>query len=1080
MHCPKCDCDNREGAKFCNDCGTPLLDRCAVCGALNPPDARFCDECGAALSADETNKAEHPASARPPSAGERRHLTVLFCDLVGSTEIAAQLDPEEWRELVARYHRAAAEAITRYGGHVAQYLGDGVMAYFGWPSAHDNDAECATRAGLAIVEAVPKLNHETTRPQLQARVGIDSGSVVVVARGDHNANVFGEAPNIAARVQAAAAPGWVMVTAATHRLISGLFLVEAAAPLQLKGVPTAVELFQVVRPTGVRRRLAAAHVLTPFIGREEELRLLLSRWERTRDGEGQLALVAGEAGIGKSRLITEFKQRIRDAPHIWMEGAGEQFFENSPFYALTEMLSEWLQLQGAANSGDKLARLELALAAAGLKLDEAMPLVAELLQLPVAERYPASTLVPEQKRRRLFSVLIRWVFGAARLQPLVIVVEDLHWLDPSTLELLRLLAEQGATVPLMLLYTARPEFRVRWPMRAHHVQITLNRLSARDVRHMVALVAARSALASASVDTVIERTGGVPLFVEELTRALLESGQTEFSRHQIPVTLHDSLMARLDRAGTAKEIIQLGAVIGAEFSYELLRALHPMTELELQAALRKLTDAELLYVRGILPEAAYAFKHSLIRDAAYEALLKSQRKELHSQVAHTIDDKFPPLKEAHPEMLARHWTEAGEIEPAIAEWQRAGKLAESRNAPIEARESYQQAISLLMLQQESSQRNVRELELRTSIVRTLLFSANYTGPETAQAIEQAALLAEKSGSLKQLIDLMIPRAFAYTLGGSFRAGGAFADRALELALREGTSANIGRAHGLQMLVRFMVGDLAGVEERFIAGLKFFEDPDFLGLPLGALLAFGHASWNAWTLGRADVAREREARLIAAGKTNPYGRAWSAWFAAALRLRLREYEQVEELTVQALKLAEQHQFTYLGTLAPVTLGDARSRLGRVAEGIELIRRGIAGMLEIGARLHVSAFTASLAAALERDGSILEALETIEQALQVSPDELVYRPEILQRRGELRLKQGQKELAEADFCEAIALAQRMSAKAYELRATMSLVRLLAQQSRRNEARTMLAETYNSFSEGFDTADLKEAKTLLDSLS
>jgi len=552
------------------------------------------------------------------------------------------------------------------------------------------------------------------------------------------------------------------------------------------------------------------------------------------------------------------------------------------------------------------------------------------------------------------------------------------------------------------------------------------------------------------------------------------------SGHQIPVTLHDSLMARLDRAGPAKEVIQTGAVIGGEFSYELLRAVHPMTESDLQAALRKLTDAELLYVRGIVPEATYEFKHALIRDAAYEALLKSRRRELHRQVARAIDERFPALKDAHPELVARHWTEAGETEPAIAEWSRAAKSAEARSAFSEALESYRQAIALVTLLPESPERELRELELAQTIVRTLLFNARYTGPETTQAIEHAAVLAEKSGSLKQLVDLMIPRAFGYTLGGNFQAGGVFADRALELALREGSSGNIGRAYGLQMLVRFLVGDLAGVEERFMAGLKFFEDPDFLRLPLGALLAFGHASWNAWTLGRADMAREREARVMAAGITSPYGRAWSAWFAAALRLRLREYEQAEGLTAQALELAEQHQFTYLAALAPITLGDARSRLGRVSEGIELIRRGIAGILEIGARLHISAFTASLAAALEREGSIREALETVEQALRANPDELVYQPEILATRGELRLKEGQIELAEGDFREAIALAQRMDAKAYELRATMSLARLLASHRRRDEARTMLAEIFGWFTEGFDTGDLKDAKALLDELS
>ena len=346
MRCSKCGSDNREGRKFCAICGAPLVVTCSKCGATNQPEERFCGECGAVLS-DATPAAaaaRTTAPARTSTDGERRHLTVLFCDLVGSTEIAARLDPEEWREVVASYHRAAAEAITRFGGYVAQYLGDGVMAYFGWPEAHDNDGERAVRAGLVILETVQTLDRESTRPKLTARVGIDSGAVVVGAGAGKDADVFGEAPNIAARLQGTAAPGTLLITAATHRLISGLFVVEALGPHQLKGISAPFEVFRVVRPTGVRGRLRTARGLTPFVGREEEMRLLLSRWDRTREGEGQLALIIGEPGIGKSRLVAEFHDRIRDSPHIWMESAGEQFFENSPFHALTEMLSQWLQL----------------------------------------------------------------------------------------------------------------------------------------------------------------------------------------------------------------------------------------------------------------------------------------------------------------------------------------------------------------------------------------------------------------------------------------------------------------------------------------------------------------------------------------------------------------------------------------------------------------------------------------------------------------------------------------------------------------------------------------------------------------
>ena len=651
---------------------------------------------------------------------------------MGSTEIAAQLDPEEWREIVSRYHRAAAASHHRFGGHVAQYLGDGVMAYFGYPEAHDNDAERAARAGLAILDAISKLNQPSTRPELSARIGIDSGAVVVGASAGKDADVFGDTPNIAARVQAAAEPGTVVITDATHRLVSGLFVVDQLGAQALKGIERPVQLYRVIQPSGVRGRLEAAAAtrgLTPFVGREDELRLLMSRWERALDGEGQVALIIGEAGIGKSRLVQRFHEQIGGTPHTWIEARAGAFFQNTPFYPVTELLQQFLGGNGGKSAEEQLAQLERRLELAGLKPAETIPLIAPLLNLPLSDKYPPSSLSPEQQRRRLLATLVEWVLGAARAQPLVIATEDLHWADASTLELIQLLVEQGATARLLLLYTARPEFRAQWPPRAHYTQITLSRLSARNVRTMVEEVAARKAMSDETIATVIERTGGVPLFVEELTRAVLESGDAKLTGREIPVTLHDSLMARLDRLGPAKEIIQIGAVIGSEFSYELLHAVHPIAEENLQRALRNLADAELLYVRGIAPDATYQFKHALIRDAAYEALLKSRRKDLHRLVAQTISEKFPGLKAAQPELLARHWVAAGETEQAIAEWSRAGKAAEARNAFVETRESLQQALAQVNLLPESPQRDVRELELRRSLVEILLMTRGYNAPE---------------------------------------------------------------------------------------------------------------------------------------------------------------------------------------------------------------------------------------------------------------------------------------------------------------------------------------------------------------
>jgi len=875
-----------------------------------------------------------------------------------------------------------------------------------------------------------------------------------------------------------------VISDATHRLVSGLFVVEDRGAQALKGVERPLQLYRVLRPSGMRGRFAAAAArMTPFVGREDELRLLLNRWERVREGEGQVVTIIGEAGIGKSRLVQRFQQEIAATPYTWLECATAPFFQNTPFYAVADMLQQTFHWHTNQNSERRLAALEASLAlVAGVDLSEVVPLIAPLLELPIGDKYPLSSLAPDQQRKRLLATLVAWTIGFAKAQPLVMATEDLHWADPSTLELHQLLVEQSATAPLMLLCTARPEFRPQWPLRAHHTQITLNRLSARNVRTMVGDVAAQKALSEETIATVVERTSGVPLFVEELTRAVLESGNAKLSGHEIPVTLHDSLMARLDRLGPAKEVIQVGAVIGGEFSFDLLHAAHPIAEEDLQRALHSLADADLLYVRGIAPDAIYQFKHALIRDAAYEALLKSRRKELHSLVARTIDERLTALKEAHPEVLARHWTEAGETERAIAEWSKAGKAAYARNAFGEALESYQRAVALVSMLPESPERDLRELELRDLVVIMLYVTKGYAAPETVDDVARFAALAKKSGNLPHLVRSVFRRGFTAFISGDLPVAGTLADEALALAQREGSPHDLAGAHGLQIWVRYWRGDLGGVEEHFVNGLKFFDDPSYRQTRGGgAIPGFAYASWSAWTLGRKKVAHKREAQMMAAVTANdPYDIAYSEALAARLRGYMREYKQAEALAARALELSEKHEFPYPTALARCVLGQARAQLGNATEGIDLIRKGIAGLLEIGSRFGISNYMAYLAEAQECEGSIADALETVERALQVNPDELLYRPETLRIRGALRLKQGNTDLAKADFRDAIALAQKMSAKAWELRAAISLARLLRDTGRRDEARTMLAEIYKWFTEGFDTADLRDAKALLEELS
>src|SRR6516162_917264 len=478
MRCSKCGAENPESNKFCGDCGAALENRCPQCGADNLSGKRFCGDCGAALAATGTptqssSPARPTAEVRVPTwpsgaatspDGERRHLTVLFSDLVGSTEIAAHLDAEDWREIAAQYQRTAAAAVTRFGGHVAKYLGDGLMVYFGWPQAHEDDAERAVCAGLAMVDEVAALNGRLSakhQVKLAVRVGIQTGSVVMGRGGGREADVFGDVPNVASRVQSIAEPDSVVITAAVHKLVSELFVVEDYGAHQLEGIEHPVQLYRAIQPTVVRRRTqrGAARSLTPFVGREDDTRLLLSRWERAREGQGQLVLVMGEPGIGKSRLVEEFRARIRNHTHVWIECAGEQLFQSTPFHAVTQLLGQGLDWHGDESPENRLSQLERSLKRAGLKLSEAVPLIAELLDLPKPENYPPVTFTPDQRRRRLLANLVGWVLNFARMQPLVLAMEDLHWIDPSTLELTQTLVDQAATAPLMLLCTGRSEFR---------------------------------------------------------------------------------------------------------------------------------------------------------------------------------------------------------------------------------------------------------------------------------------------------------------------------------------------------------------------------------------------------------------------------------------------------------------------------------------------------------------------------------------------------------------------------------------------------------------------------------------------
>jgi tetratricopeptide (TPR) repeat protein len=1025
---------------------------------------------------------------------------------------------------LAAYHRSAAKAIERFGGHVANYFGDGVMAYFGYPEAHENDAERAARAGLAILEAIAALTPHTSGPNLSARVGIDSGAVVVGAGARAEIDVFGETPNIAARLQTAAAPDTVVISAATYRLIAGLFLIEDRGAQTLKGVDQPTQLYRVIEPANVRGRLgaiAASRGLTPFVGRESELHLLTNRWQRALDGEGQVVLMLGEAGIGKSRLVQQFHDRITGTRHTWIEAAAAPFYQNTPFYPITEALWHLVWDQGLNRfgnylrqlqsnqsrqdngeipteelSGERLAQLQSRLLSAGLKPAEALPLIAPLMNLPLSATYTQSALSPDQQRRSLLATLIEWLLGAARAEPLAMVIEDLHWSDASTLELIQLMAEQGATAGLFLLITARPEFRAEWPLRAHHTQITLNRLSTRNVREMIAQVAAQNALADETLDTVVERTSGVPLFVEELTRAVLESGNLKLSDREIPATLHDSLMARLDRLGSAKEVLQIGSVIGSEFSYELLRAVHSLPDEDLQRQLRILSDADLLHVRGIAPEASYQFKHALIRDAAYEALLRSWRKELHSRIAEVLVEQFPERVTSAPELLAHHYTEAGLVGQAISHWQQAGQMAVDHSANVEAISHFTRALDLLKLLPPTPENAEVELALQISLAVPLASTKGWAAPEVRDVYARGQELCRQTGNSTHLVSVLYGLRTFYHIAGDFREARRLADELVALAeTREDSYLFLARSALGSTL--FCVGELTSARTQLEKGIsigtpgQYPSHMQLYSMDTGIIL-LGFLAWTLWFLGFPDQGRKRNQEdLVAAhGLAHPYSMAWALSYAAWFHMYSREALAAQQQAEAAIATATEYGFAQILAWGNIERGWALAESGKTAQGLQQIEQGLGSLQSIGAEAATSWVLALMAEARARIGEIERGLALLADAVQVieKNDEHFYEAEVYRLKGQLTLqrfnprdsKGGLEKKAEEYFRTAIQIARTQHAKSLELRAVVSLARLRRQQGKKEEARNRLAEIYGWFTEGFDTADLKEAKALLDELS
>jgi class 3 adenylate cyclase/tetratricopeptide (TPR) repeat protein len=1013
-------------------------------------------------------------SPAPPSrdSAERRPITVMFCDLVGSTSLAAKLDAEDWRDLVGAYLDEASSAVTQYGGHVLKKLGDGMMALFGYPKAQENDAERAARAGLAILHALEGLNIKNEvrgLPALSARIGLESGPVVVDSTGE----VFGDAPNVAARVQSAAEPGTVLVTAAVQRQVAGLFVAEERGPHELKGVPGRPTLYRLVRASGGGRRLGARS-LTTFIGREEELSLLSRRWRRATAGDGQFVQIVGEPGLGKSRLTEEFRLSLGDTPHTWSQWASSQLLQNTPLHPL----ADWGRQRFASEA--PFAELEAALA--HVRLDPAMhaPLLAPLLDIPMPEDR-ALRLAADEMRRKQLAALVAWVLAAARIQPLVLAFEDLHWADPTSLDLMKTLAERGVQAPLMIVATSRPEFRASWTTRSHHSVIALAPLDRAQIGQMVRAISERQALTNDVVDGLRERTAGVPLFIEELTRLMLEDGA-----QTIPPTLQQSLAARLDRLGEAREVAQIGAVLGREFSYTLLAAVSNMSAATLEGALDRLADADLLFVEGTIPASTYRFKHALIQDAAYESLLKNRRQALHRLAANALLAASDP----RPELVAHHFTKGLLTDTAIEYWRMAGERALQRSANAEAFAHLTSAIDLVCALPTEGRRNQLELRLQMALGSASRAIHGHAAPETLRIYSRARDLLDASVPIKEQMAVLYGAFSVPFVRGEYALARPVAEQALEVAAKVQDPEATAFANRMMGITEWVSGEFApsvshlvhvaelyAPEAGNLTDLRYSQDHAVWSLSLLAL--------SLWPLGEIDRAIKASAKALA--RAAEIDHAMTTAFALIFGSVLCEFIGADPLRDghlfnEALDFCVKKDLRAYLPWSRFYAGLSVDFGGDHKSGLEMMRTAMDAAKKISTKLLWTPHLCSLASAHMRFGAPELALEVLSEGLEAvdAMGERMVEAELHRVRADALLSLQRDDESEAEYAVALNVARKQQARSWELRAAACLARLKHARGNGSEAREILAPVYAGFTEGLTTPDLKKAKMLLESFS
>ena len=1036
-----------------------------------------------------------PASPEKVREAERRQLTVMFVDLVGSTTLSQRLDPEDMRDVIRVFQNAVAGEIGRFEGHVAEFMGDGVLAYFGWPRSHEDEPERAVRAALATIGEVAKLKGGDGT--LACRVGIATGLVVVGAGAAQQAAAVGETPNLAARLQAIAEQGTTVISEATRRLLGDLFVLQDLGKLTLKGIDGAASAYAVVAERSLESRFAAKQTdgLAPIVGRDQELALLVERWRQAKAGEGQVVLLTGEAGIGKSRIAEALVSTLSGEGHVLLRYQCSPYHGNSALYPVIQQIAHAAGFASGESNDTRLDKLEALLAMGTERIGEAAPLVAALMGLNGEARYGPLPFTPQQRRNRTLAVLLEQLSGLAKRRPVLWIVEDAHWIDPTTLELIELTLDDIQNARVQLLITARPTFNASFASHPVVTRLALNRLARAATQAIVLRITCGKRLPEVLIDEIAAKTDGVPLFVEEMTKAVVESGalrESEDAYHldqplstlAVPVTLHNSLMARLDRLHGVKEVAQTAAVIGRNFDHHTVTSVAGLPELELTEALGRLVEAELIFRRGIPPNATYLFKHALVRDAAYESLLRPRRVALHERLLELLEAR----DDAAPEVKAQHAEAAGLLGRALDLWEEAGTKALARPAYKEAIASFQNGIRVCRALGKELQWRRREQRLYLQMGQALLANQGYSAPATLDAFDRALALAEEIGDVSVQLPAIFGQWAGYHIAGT--GSGTYAQRFASLVNEQ---ADLGpRLVGLRMLglERFFEGrfkkslelvnkaiDTYDPQQHRDLGYRFGHDPK--------AAAMNYRAWNLWYLGFPDQAAQtidenlRWLRELNHPNTTGIGLCYGATITNIL---LRRPRQVEEAAREALALAEEMSLALWHAWGLIHLGWALFQQG-TGTGIDEIEAGLREARHMRAGRLEPFHLAIAAEAYAKDGQAEKARASLSGAfasLSLGHHQN-FASELHRLRASLTLQFGDEKLvtAEADLRRALEIAREQEALSLQSRAARDLASLLSRNGNKQEANDLLRPIYQTFKEGLDTPDLIEAKARLATL-